>query len=134
MKPTKEQIEAVAEWWAVKTFDTAMNQNNGDKSPTGDMTFMLMNMLAETNRSKGDKANRDKFKNSIIKQLSELDFENGWHVLSVDYDPCQALYDACKESGIDCHMLPCKTHTQWDKQNTSFIGKYQYGGQFETIA
>lgn len=127
-KPTLQQIEAVAEWWAVRTFDHVINQNNGDDSFHGRLAMTLKTQLAHIDRNKGNGDARDKFKECIIKQL-EL---NPSQIFYCDYDPNKPLRAACDYAGIGYNALPIKSHTQLD--GDKFIGKYQYGGKFETIA
>lgn len=133
MKPTKEQIEKVAEWWAVRTFDCALNQNNGDDSEHGGLAFMMMNILSMQAKDKAPSDARGKFKAAIVERLSKGDGYQAL-LLDVDYHPNEGLATACKLAGIDPAMLPIKTHTQFDNEKGEFIGRYQYGGKFETIA
>jgi hypothetical protein len=132
MKPTKEQIEAVAEWWAVRTFDKVFNQNNGDNSPNGGIGFLLANTAAMQAREKTGVEARLNFKVEIVKHLESVtDFYE--MQLDVDYNPNLPLHDICVRSGVDTGMLPCKTFTLWDRQENCFRGRYQYGGPWETI-
>lgn len=131
LQPTYEQIEKVAEWWAVKTFDTAMNQNNGDDSENGALGFMLANLNAVTAKSKeATPEAREKFKQALIRQL----IEDPNTYLDVDYHPSQAIETACKEAGISTNFVPIKTFTIYRKNTNSFEGRFQYSGKFEQIA
>jgi hypothetical protein len=120
--PTKKEIEAVAEWWAVRTFD------HGDDSFTGMLTMSMKLKLADMDRSNASIDARSKFKNCIIKQL-EYDHAITYYC---DYDPNEPLRAACDHAGIGYNALPIKTHSQWDGEK--YIGRYQYGGKFETIS
>lgn len=132
--PTLQQIEACAEWWAVRTFDHLLNQNNGDDSPNGGMTFMLMNMLSMDAKEKAPTDARDKFKASLIEQLTSANGNYSDSMLYVDYHPDEKLSKACDVAGISSSMIPIKSHTQWDSENGKFIGRYQYGGKFEDVS
>jgi hypothetical protein len=125
MKPTTEQIEKLAEWWAAKAFDVALNQDNGEPSH-----FLLMNALAMAFKSDLSPEMRAKFKMSIMTQLAHNDPKNGY-TLSVDYDPCFTLREACEISGVSPHSLPCKTVTVFS--DGVFKGKFGYGKPFELI-
>jgi hypothetical protein len=134
-KPTLEQIEKVAEWWAVRTFDKAWNQDNGDNSETGRMTFLLMNMASNDAYNKAPKGARDKFINAIVESLSSISKEyQGEYTLSVDYDPNVRLGDVCEKAGIGSRMLPCKTFTLWHHDEKKFRGRHTYGGPWEDVA
>lgn len=128
MKPSKEQLEKFAEWWAVKSFDIALNQNNGDDSPNGGMAFMLMNMASMKAKETITTESRQKFKDSIVRQLLGRDRNL---TLDVDYHPCEELAIACQVAGVNCGILPCKTFS--DFRDGKFVAKYQYGGKLETL-
>lgn len=131
MKPTLEQIEKVAEWWAVRTFDKALNQNNGDDSENGAMAFILMNMNASNARQSASSDSRESFKRSIIDLLDKGEMG---YTLDVDYSPNEPLRVACNSSGINSGMLPCKTFSLWHSSDCKFRGRHMYGGPWEDIA
>lgn len=135
MKPTKQQIETLAEWWAIKTFDIRANQDNGDTSENGGVAFMLMNMVAMNAKDSMPENARQKFKDSIIERLSSTD-DNSYYsyMLDVDYHPNQMLLEICEKANVNTSALPVKTFTTWDNGKNKFIGKFQYGGEFEEIA
>lgn len=133
-QPTQEQIEKVAEWWAIRTFDKALNQDNGDKSDTGFNTFMMMNSLAIDARNEAGKDARDKFKAAIVEFLSIPKEFAGSYTLSVDYDPNTNLRNVCDIVGISSRMLPCKTFTLWHDDDGMFRGRHSYGAPWEDVA
>ena len=128
MKITPEQLEANAEWWAVRTFDHALNQNNGDTSDKGEMSFMLMNLVSSKARQSADPNARQKFKDKLIELMADKDHFN----IYVDYHPDPELAEACDYAGIGYEALPCKSGTEFSKGQLK--GKYQYGGQWTKIA
>jgi hypothetical protein len=120
-------------FWSEKSFNTKMNQNNGDDSSNGAITHMLMNMLSMQSQ---DKLTPDKIKR-FEQKLTEIlisERENRlWDItLDVDYHPCQQLYEAAQFAGIDPGCFPCKTCTIIKQDNTA-LAKYQYGGKFITL-
>lgn len=133
-KPTQEQIEKVAQWWATRTFK-AWNQDNGDSSDNGRMTHLLMNMAANDAYNAAPKGASDKFINAIVESLSSIRSESqGDYTLSVDYDPNVRLWDICEKAGLQARILPCKTFTLWHAADKTFRGRHSYGSPWEDIA
>ena len=116
-------------FWSEKSFKTAFNQNNGDNSENGAMSFMLMNMVASKAQAE---ATPDKIKN-FEEKLYELliaEKENPYNLtLDVDYSPCRILGEAARFAGLNPSCLPCKTFTRIEN-DYSVTAKYQYGGEF----
>lgn len=121
-------------WWSDKSFRTLMNQNNGDNSSSGEMTFLLMNMVASKSQETVTDEKIKVFEEHLAKYLS--DYRNQYPTsqiwLDVDYHPCQMLADAAEKAGIESHCFPCKTATRLTSDNKVFA-KYQYGGSLNEI-
>ena len=129
-----EGIEKVAEFWAEKSFRGGMNQNNGDHSPTGGLTAILMNDLSL--RAQGEVSDELvlEFQLQLIEQLKSAMSSYG-RTLHCDYHPCKMLVDAAKAAGIkDSSMqaFPCKT-TTWIDDEGKVTASYQYGGKIQTL-
>lgn len=126
----KEAVEIMINWWVDKSFNTPLNQNNGDDSPNGGTMFALMNMVAMSAQSKNTPEMIEKFKLELTRQLLEVESKGRYgNQLSVDYDPNRILYDACKLSNVSTSCLPCKTFT-FINDNNEVEGRYQYGGSW----
>jgi hypothetical protein len=118
-------------WWSEKAFQTSMNQNNGDDSLGGGMTFLLMNMVSQKAKENITKDNIFIFERELSRLITENKTEFGI-TLDVDYHPCDILSEACKLAQIDPSCLPCKSCTRIDKDNNAYA-KYQYGGTFKQL-
>lgn len=117
-------------WWSEKAFATPANQNNGDDSENGGMTFMLMNLVASKAQKEVSTEQIKKFEEKLSEILLEAEGKGKFHnELSVDYHPNQALAEACEYAGVNPMCLPCKTFTYIDKDNV-VNGRYQYGGEW----
>ena len=124
----KEAVKISVDYWVEKSFKTPLNQNNGDKSTNGDMSFMLMNMLSLDSQKNVTFEQIEKFKSKLTEILLEHEGQGrGANELDVDYDPNENLAQACKFAQISTSCLPCKTFTFIDNDN-KVIGRYQYGG------
>jgi hypothetical protein len=129
----KEAVEIAVNWWVEKSFNTKLNQNNGDNSQQGGLTFILMNTLSLKAQERNTPDKIEKFKTELTKLL--LSVENGSTYrrrLSVDYGPNEMLFKACELSGIDISCLPCKTYTIITSEN-KVEGSYQYRGELFSI-
>lgn len=128
-----EAVDVMVEWWCDKSFHTANNQDNGDVSFTGFLAYSLGNKLANEIQKRTTpeqiQAFRDVLKYQLLKNESGSRYERG---LVVDYDPCNMLYIACTNSGINTNCLPIKTCTFIESDNT-IQGRYQYGGEWFVI-
>lgn len=113
-------------WWVEKSFNTTLNQNNGDNSPQGGMAFMLMNMLSMDSQKDATPDKIKKFEEKLTELLMENRDDRFNRNLDVDYHPCKLLSIACEYAGINPGCLPCKTFSQIDDQNRVYV-KYQYG-------
>ena len=113
-------------WWSDKSFRTKANQNNGDNTPQGALTFMLMNMRSTNAQDGINDAKIKIFEEELSRLLlSEVVRPDNLY-LDVDYHPCSMLANAAHKAGIDIGCFPCKSHTRIDKNNRVFA-KYQYG-------
>ena len=130
MKQTYEEaVLKIVMWWSDKSFRTTLNQNNGDKSSQGAMTFMLQNMVSIEAQKRVTEEKIKMFEDKLTELLlAEKDVQYNRARLDVDYSPCETLFQSCKHAGIDSHCLPCKTNSHIDQNNRAFV-KYQYGGQ-----
>lgn len=113
-------------WWSEKSFNTTLNQNNGDNSPQGGLTFMLMNMLSMDSQKDATPDKIKKFEEKLTELLMEKKDNSYDRTLDVDYHPCELLSTACEYAGINPGCLPCKTFSRIDNQNRVYV-KYQYG-------
>ncbi len=126
MQTLDEAIFKCVFFWIEKSFSQAKNQNNGDKTKQGDVVNMLLNLVS-------DEANKSvtEYKITLFqKKLTELllaQKNNYERSLSVDYDACELLSEACEFAGIDQRCLPVKSSTCINTNNDAF-GKHQYGG------
>ena len=125
----EEAVEITVKWWCEKSFETPLNQNNGDDSEQGGLGFLLMNMLSSKAQSKTTPEMIEKFKSKLTEILLSKKGMPGIYgnQLDVDYHPNKILSDACKFSGIDESCLPIKTFTRIEQDNM-VRGRYQYGG------
>lgn len=124
MNPTKEQIEAVVEWWAERTFKTERH-NNGD---------FQQSSFANVFASAPDDSKRNEFKSLLFDKLSNWPQEPGYYqdmMLSVDYDPNVPLREIGDKLGFGYMTYPCKTFTRFSEGK--FIGRNGYGSNFENI-
>lgn len=125
-----EAVELSVKWWSKKAFQTPMNQNNGDDSENGAMSFLLMNMVSMNAKKTISTENIKKFEAKLTEILLEAEGK-GKHInnLDVDYHPNKNLSDACQFAGVDPSCLPCKTYTFINDKN-EVEGHYQYGGEW----
>lgn len=125
----EEAVEITIKWWLEKSFETLLNQNNGDDSEHGGMSFMLMNMVSAKAQERNTPEMIDKFKSKLTEILLSKKGEHGIYgnQLDVDYHPNKILHDACNFSGVDAGCLPIKTFTRIEADNM-VRGRYQYGG------
>lgn len=128
----EEAVLKTVMFWSEKAFRTAMNQNNGDDSPNGAMAFMLMNLNALKAQESVTDEKVKAFEEILAKKLNEAKEANEWYLmeLDVDYHPCQMLYEAATEAGLNAAAFPVKTFTRINKEDFSVDSKYQYGGKF----
>jgi hypothetical protein len=120
-------------FWSDKSFRTKFNQNNGDDSPNGGMSFLLMNMVANKAQESITDEKIKLFESALTEKLLALKKENPWKwELDVDYHPCQILSECADIAGLDQGCFPCKTFTRIES-DFSVKAKYQYGGKFLTL-
>lgn len=126
----EDAILKVVMFWSNKSFRTPMNQNNGDDSPNGGMSFMLLNMVAKGAQDEVTPEQITRFEMELSKLLTNAnDFQK---TLSVDYGPCELLANAADYAKIGYGCFPCKTVT-WISDNNIATARYQYGGKKETL-
>jgi hypothetical protein len=132
MTQTYEQaVKKVVDFWIEKSFRTPLNQNNGDGSPQGGMTFLLMNMVSARAQETITDEKIKLFENKLTEILL-LDNPRNINI-GVDYHPDKELSDAAAFAGLDAGCFPCKTYTWINKQTNTATSKYQYGGQIVTL-
>lgn len=125
----EEAVDKTVQWWADKSFNTALNQNNGDNSSAGGFLFALMNMSSMNAQSQATPDKIEMFKDSLKKQMLEGEV----YQLSVDYHPVKELSIACKESGLSEQALPIKSHSSIDKFTNVPFGSFGYRGDREML-
>lgn len=129
----EEAVEIMIDWWVKKSFETSLNQNNGDDTDTGGMAFLLMNMVSMQAQEKVTPIKIENFKSALTIILLQQEGKGEWaNELDVDYHPNENLSKACEMSGVDSRCLPIKTFTRIDKDNI-VRGRYQYGGDWFAI-
>lgn len=129
----EEAVIKTVLWWSEKAFNTPLNQNNGDNSSSGAMAFMLMNTAANFAKETITPDKIKKFEQKLTELLMSAESGSTYdRSLSVDYSPCEKLYEACLFAGIDTLCLPCKSHSCIEKDNRA-MAKYQYGGSYISL-
>lgn len=124
----EEAVLKTVMFWSDKSFRTPLNQNNGDNSENGAMSFMLMNMVSgEAQKSVTE--NKVKQFEKYLTQILMDKSDEAYVELSVDYNPCNELKVAAGFAELDFACFPCKTFTRIEKDR-SVTAKYQYGGEF----
>lgn len=100
---TEDQVKTAAKWWKDQLKSPVFD--NGDNSFTGFFTSTMAHMVAEQYRPTEDQIER--FGEILERKIAE---ENPDYI-RVDYGPCQLLYDALEEAGMDTSvdLLPWKT-------------------------
>ena len=117
-------------WWSDKSFRTVMNQNNGDDADDGVVNILLNTAsMKAKNGITGEQIKKfeDKLTELLMNAKSSYD-----RSLSVDYHPCEKLFEAAEFAGINSSCFPCKSCTSIDNNNKAFA-KYQYGGDHNEI-
>jgi len=126
----KEAVELTVNWWIEKSFKTPLNQNNGDKSDSSGIGFMLMNMVSMSAQHKNTPDKIEKFKQELTRILLEAEGKGRYNnELDVDYHPNHILSEAAELAGINSCCFPCKTFTYINNKN-EIEGRYQYGGEW----
>ena len=126
----EEAVKITVDWWIEKSFNTPLNQNNGDNSEMGGMAFMLMNMLSSKAQEDNTSDKVEKFRKELTNVLMEGKGKGRYATqLDVDYGPNHLLSKACSLSGVNSGCLPCKTFTFINEENM-VEGRYQYGGEW----
>jgi hypothetical protein len=130
----EKAIEKTVNFWIEKSFKTPMNQDNGDNGSSGAMSAILMNMLSMKSQVGISDAKIEKFKTKLTELLKAKEDECKRYGLnlSVDYDPCQTLYEASEFAEIETGCFPCKTTSWIDKDFTAKVS-YQYRGELRVL-
>ena len=129
MNTLEDAIIKVTLFWSDKSFRTALNQNNGDESPQGSMSFMLMNMVSD----KAQKSITDDkikiFEKELAKEITGYrdKYPDSAVWMDVDYHPAAILANPAAQAEIDPGCFPCKTWVRINRDN-SVEASYQYGG------
>ena len=126
----EDAVLKVVMWWSDKSFNTIMNQNNGDNSEQGGLISIWMNTASMEAQNKLTPAKKLLFETKLAELLMTCDKYD--RTLSVDYHPDKLLNDAAKYAGIDPACFPCKSCTRIDDNNIA-TAKYQYGNPFKEI-
>lgn len=125
----EQAIEKVVNFWTEKSFNTVCNQNNGDDSAAGGLVFMLQNILSSEAQQTVTPEKIEKFKEKLTELIKKQGRE--YIVLSVDYHPCNTLFEAAQYADISIQCFPCKT-TTWIENNIA-KASYQYRGKLQTL-
>lgn len=132
METFENAVKKVVGFWVEKSFRTLLNQNNGDDSPQGGMTFLLMNMVAMENKKSVTeekiKLFEEKLSELLIKERNGLPLGTYPITLDVDYHPSWMLAEAADYAKIDSSCFPCKTFSLI-KLDNSVEAKFQYAGK-----
>ena len=129
----KEAVEISVNWWIEKSFNSGLNQNNGDNSDTGGIGFLLMNMVSMNAQQEVTPGKINKFKTKLTELLLQKEGKSRYeNELALDYHPCELLCLACDYAEINTGCLPIKTFTFINEKN-EIEGSYQYGGKFFKI-
>ena len=106
MKP--ETAKLAAKWWSDHLRGRAP-LDNGDKSESGVITFMLASMLQSQKKGGITPEDIDRFEAELGNLLSEQ--PGKWIVVAVDYGPDLLLSQASERANIDIGitLLPWKT-------------------------
>lgn len=132
MQTFEEAVNKVVNFWVEKSFETILNQNNGDGATAGGATFALMNTLAMKAQKEVDKEQIVKFRERLTEILLTKKGNKYRATLSVDYDPCLALAEAAKYAEVSTMLLPIKT-TSWIDDNNVATASYQYRGEVKEL-
>jgi len=130
----EKAVEKTVNFWIQKSFKTPMNQDNGDNGSSGVTKTMSMNMLAMKSQVGVSDSKIEKFKTKLTELLKSKQEECSRHGinLSVDYHPCQMLYEASEYAEIETGCFPCKT-TSWIDKDNKATASYQYRGELQVL-
>lgn len=132
-KPSKEMLEAAAQWWADRLVNPKFDNlgstrgQNAEETRVNDFASMLAMVNAE--RSQVNQERLDAFKQAVVEAVNSAEWFDG--CLYVDYGPDRLLSEAAAKAGIDSSRFPWKSGT-WmqDGQVTAACG---YGAPREII-
>jgi hypothetical protein len=105
----EQAVEKLVNWWADKSFNTLLNQNNGDESETGGIAFMLMNILSMESQKSVTPQQIELFKQKLAELL--LKTEGNYISIGTDYHPDRVLSEACSFAEINTSCIPIKSHS-----------------------
>lgn len=124
----EEAVIKMVLFWSEK-IQQPINQNNGDDSENGGMSFMLMNMAANGAQKSITPDKIKVFEKSLTERLMAIESKSNWEkALDVDYHPNRLLAESATEAGIDLGVFPCKTYTCIQEGN-KVIGAMGYHGE-----
>jgi len=128
----KKVARTAAKWWADFLRNGNAPLDNGDKSETGAMTFILASLLhsAETSNTRPDDA--QKFEDALASIL-ETQKDERWFSIGVDYNPDRILLEAARIACVDLGStkLPWKTSMHIDQGKITY--RLGYGGESKTL-
>jgi len=125
----EEAVEKVVNWWAEKSFDIGLNQDNGDTSAQGGFGFALMNMLSIGEQSKVTPEKVMKFKTKFRELLlTDKDFKEWHRIVDVDYHAHGILEEAYNYAEIQTILAPIKSFTRIDKFTNVVYSSFGYRG------
>jgi len=126
-------VKKVVKFWSEKSFNTPLNQNNGDDSESGGLAFILKNLVASDAQSDVSPDNIEKFETKLTELLYKQKDNRYKLDLDVDYHPCSVLSEAVDFAGLNEMCLPCKTWTTINMQTFEAKASYQYRGKLTVL-
>lgn len=130
----EQALDKVINFWAEKSFNTALNQNNGDNSIHGGTMFMLANLISQKGQQEATPHKIEVFKERLKYHILNHKYSSHFKfMLSVDYDCNMALALACEDAGLSTACVPIKTQTWIDRVTFEASASYQYGGEKQIL-
>ena len=108
----EKNLELMANWWAEQVCKPSLNWNNGDRSESGGMAFILGNLIANKVREKISADTYEKFKKIFVELALNFYADKGYLPgFCVDYHPSAFLAAVAKHCNISEDAFPCKSYT-----------------------
>jgi len=123
----EDAVKKMVDRWAVKSFESFFNQNNGDTGPNGGMAFAFMNLLSARAQEKVTPDKVQIWKDTLTKAM----IEGGVRNLYTDYHPDKILDDACQAAGISTDCIPIKSCGNIDRITNVCRVSFGYHGKEE---
>jgi len=123
----EEAAAKVVKFWIDNSFGKALNQDMGIEKQY-DIMNMMANFVSLQSKMETPLESIEKFSKKLYELIMEKKELNKAVILSVDYSPCEMLNNCCNFAGIDSQVLPIKSYSQINIDN-SVIGKQGYSGQ-----